>query len=99
MVRLPVSSQEYLFHHSIGVICFIVLFSLSILHRAYLIFHDSIGAPYYYSLLVMHTISLSSQGLIVFFVYGFTRDNIYLWKTFIFGKSKSQKGYRPINAL
>ena len=43
MVKLPVSSQEYLFHHSIGVICFIVLFAFFILHRAYLLFHDKVG--------------------------------------------------------
>ena len=113
MVKLPTSSHTYLGRHIVGVMLFIVVFVFTILHRAYLVFHEQIGAPYYFTLLIMHSIAISIQGiiyfnftkilikkgLIVFFVYGLSKDNILLWKSLVTRKTSFKMNeYQPISS-
>jgi len=87
------SSHTYLIRHILGVILFIIFYSIMLFHRI-LNAADPDKADDF-TLVLLHAISLAGVGVVDFVVFGTTRDNLILWKEFI-AAMRRRRSYEKI---
>ena len=91
----PSASIKRYTRHVLFVATFFLVFTLMFVHRLYEYEHPN--QPQSFALLLMHAIAISSQGMIVFFVFGLTSDNIQSWKLALSNYWSAKSGsYDPL---
>jgi len=88
-----------LLRQALFVLCFLVVFVFSLFHRIYAHVKPNTypySMPYW--LLVLHIVSIGSQGILNFFMFGLRKQNALLWAKW--GEGTSQRirtafGYAP----
>jgi len=85
----PSGSHSYLYRHVFFIFFFFGILVVMLFHRAYELIREN------FVLLLLHTLTLSSVGVVAFLVFGISKDNILLWKAYIRGNKSSD--YEVIN--